>query len=656
MNQKKKLLFLLIVNSTFIFLVSYILKVLLLKQKQYREFCETNSSIFNDNKEIFIKVLLTDFKSNLVNNNFFNSCNLIAKIDKHLTNKKDYKLYLKGKRIDIDEPLHIENIDWLFNDSSMPIIELFLKDKLIDVFKIEINSDIKKTLIINENNMPLKDWNNHLLKRFCYSKVEKIIIDGNYQKIHNGIFCKGWDELKCVILNTPNLETIGISAFENKTNLEQLKINCKNKISLEKDCFFNCKNLYLDFFEKIKTDNDWSFSESFNGIETIDLSMSNLTSINKRIFFNCKTLKKIILPYSVKQIDSYAFYGCENLVDINLENIKTIEKYAFHGCSKLEKINLEKALYIGEYAFSYCSSLSTINLPRINNIGQRCFMFCSNLKKVELSLKIKEISELAFYNCKNLEKINLANIKKIEDSAFYECSNLMVNNLLNLEVIADFAFYGCNAIKELEFKNLKELGESIFENCQNLEYVCFKQTSIIELSKRIFKGCINLNEVVLSPFIKTINDYAFLGCYELKNINLTDVNFIKRSAFENCKNLNNIDFENVEFIDNYAFSCCFNLFGINMKNVMKIGELSFMNCSSIEYLDMPKIQSIGSEAFSFCTSLKNICIGKNLQTIFLNSFDGCLSIKKLEFKKDLSDDVVEILTNIVGIEKMYSYK
>ena len=49
-----------------------------------------------------------------------------------------------------------------------------------------------------------------------------------------------------------------------------------------------------------------------------------ITEIGKNAFSNCKQLKSVKLSKQVVQIDSYAFYGCDDLEGIFSANTDTI--------------------------------------------------------------------------------------------------------------------------------------------------------------------------------------------------------------------------------------------------------------------------------------------------------------------------------------------
>ena len=60
-------------------------------------------------------------------------------------------------------------------------------------------------------------------------------------------------------------------------------------------------------------------------------------------FFQCESLKKIIIPNSVKSIGHEAFMKCLSLQEIVIpDSVTSIEECAFLDCSSLERIIIPK--------------------------------------------------------------------------------------------------------------------------------------------------------------------------------------------------------------------------------------------------------------------------------------------------------------------------
>lgn len=139
-------------------------------------------------------------------------------------------------------------------------------------------------------------------------------------------------------------------------------------------------------------------------------------------------VKKVIFDTGITHIGESAFYECENITDVVLnEEIETIGQFAFERCKKLKNINIPDGVTkIGFGAFSECTSLESITLPdSITVIKAAAFEKCTKLSNVNLGNGVLDIGESAFRGCTEIEEITLpANISKIDGNAFYECTNL----------------------------------------------------------------------------------------------------------------------------------------------------------------------------------------------------------------------------------------
>ena len=124
------------------------------------------------------------------------------------------------------------------------------------------------------------------------------------------------------------------------------------------------------------------------------------------------------------------------------------------------------------------------------------------------------------------------------------------------------------------------------------------------------------------------------------NYNGTSVTTIGASAFENCINLTHIKIPNtVTHIDSNAFLGCENLKTINLSlNLYAIGTNAFTNCSSLEYILIPDtVQHIDKEAFKNCLLLRVVEVLKEKADItYLGEkvFDGCCNLLKIIVPKN----------------------
>lgn len=91
--------------------------------------------------------------------------------------------------------------------------------------------------------------------------------------------------------------------------------------------------------------------------------------------------------------------------------------------------------------------------------------------------------------------------------------------------------------------------------------------------------------------------------------------------------------DSVKSIDNYAFENCVNLVNLDLGNgVEHLREVIMPGCSSLENLVIPdSVTYCGTEStFADCTGLKNVTIGRGLNSISMNMFRGCTNLSNVE--------------------------
>lgn len=107
--------------------------------------------------------------------------------------------------------------------------------------------------------------------------------------------------------------------------------------------------------------------------------------IMKKAFYGVPNLKKVTIQTNkLTEIGEDAFYGCDNLEDINIpDGVTRIGNSAFYCNFSLRKINIPSSVtYIAENAFA-CAHLDSIDIPAgVTFIGRGAFWKCDRLKKV----------------------------------------------------------------------------------------------------------------------------------------------------------------------------------------------------------------------------------------------------------------------------------
>lgn len=142
----------------------------------------------------------------------------------------------------------------------------------------------------------------------------------------------------------------------------------------------------------------------------------------------------------------------------------------------------------------------------------------------------------------------------------------------------------------------------------------FKTTTIIDRENA--SKYIHSDEAELPSSIIVIQERAFFGCFDLKNVNLSECN-------------------RLQVIGNYAFCVCNSLKELKFpKGITKIEGNAFKCCINLEKIDLSeceKLEIIGNGAFSECKSLEEIVLPKSISFIGGNVFKDCRNLKKSIF-------------------------
>ena len=150
----------------------------------------------------------------------------------------------------------------------------------------------------------------------------------------------------------------------------------------------------------------------------------NLEAIGKDCFRNTK-ITEIVIPKSVKIIESSAFWGCRGLHKVVFDKgseIKDIGKDIFSGCANLKEISLPEGLEnIGGGCFKNTGIQQMVIPKSVKVIQERAFQGCRGLREVVFreGSELQEIKARAFYNCVGLRTFGSPpSLRELGESAF----------------------------------------------------------------------------------------------------------------------------------------------------------------------------------------------------------------------------------------------
>ena len=237
-----------------------------------------------------------------------------------------------------------------------------------------------------------------------------------------------------------------------------------------------------------------------------------------------KAVKTIDIENGVTSIGDYAFYKCENLVNVSIPTtVKKIGIWAFQDCLNLPSVIIPSGVtVIGKAAFRYCFGLNNVLLPNgLLSIEEEAFAGCKSIESLQLPSSVCSIGSDAFTNCQNLTSITLPNsLNKIEVSTFSYCEKLQSITIP---------------------QSVTEIGEFAFEYCESLKRIIIP-TKVTSIGRFAFFNCKSLTNIEIPPSVNNIGESAFSQC----SSNLV-IYGAKGSYAEQYAKDNGIDFIVVDF-------------------------------------------------------------------------------------------------------------
>ena len=97
---------------------------------------------------------------------------------------------------------------------------------------------------------------------------------------------------------------------------------------------------------------------------------TSVTNVPYAGFRQCKLMTHITLPDSLVTLNSYAFYRCYALTDLDTNGVTSIGANAVRECSTLASVNAPYATSIGDNALRSNPKLTTIKFPSATSIAQ----------------------------------------------------------------------------------------------------------------------------------------------------------------------------------------------------------------------------------------------------------------------------------------------
>ena len=260
-------------------------------------------------------------------------------------------------------------------------------------------------------------------------------------------------------------------------------------------------------------------------------------------FNGLSKLTKLVIPKTIKKIASGAFYNTRNLAEIEFNAISCEDCYPGifeHSGQDGDGIYLtigKDVTRIPAHLFhtnssSYYAAITSVVFKgsSVTEIGEAAFMYCCKLKEITLPDGIKTIAKQSFSCCLAMQSLTIpSSVKKIGSSAFYETKNLtkIDFNAISCEDcypgIFECSGQDGDGIYLTIGKDVTRIPAHLFHTNSSSYYaaitsVVFKGSSVTEIGEAAFMYCCKLTEITLPKGIRTISKQAFSNCTSLTSV------------------------------------------------------------------------------------------------------------------------------------------
>lgn len=372
--------------------------------------------------------------------------------------------------------------------------------------------------------------------RICYGykgNISSLLIPEGVSIVEPYAFL-GCDQIKSVEFG-PDVEEIGLYAFQNCTNLETMV--CGTAVSIIRagafkgcsslkaadfsectistigyESFAGCSSLQsVALHETLSEIGERSFQDT--AIKTIEFG-KNVNSIGKDAFLGNKVLESIVVTEKNKEFstvdgvlynkngNSLIIYPVAKKGAFTLpQGVEEIREGAFKNATLSDfTIPQDSALNtIRNNAFEG-SMITSISLPEaVTVINAETFKDAKKLQSVEMGSAVTYIGKSAFEGAWDLKDISLPDALRDISACAFKNTGLVTANIGNGVVrIGTEAFSDNRSLKEVVLgENLEKLGTGAFKNCVALSKINLP-ANVNSFDMTVFAGCTGLKKIAIS--------------------------------------------------------------------------------------------------------------------------------------------------------------
>lgn len=432
-------------------------------------------------------------------------------------------------------PCAFENCKQIIKLNFLPNSELekieFNAFKCSSIQKICIPSHVKKisksafelcknlSHVTFESNSELKSIGKFA---FAHSAIEDFTIPDKVEEIKYGCFC-GTESLNSIKIDVKNKF---IQYYKNQFLLTKSDPKSDN-FDILLFANRNIEEVIIPSF--IKHINAFAF-ERCSHINHFDFAPDSEIQIIDDHALSSTSVKEFVIPKYVTRIGvkSFAYSKAENIKFAANSRLKTIDNDAFL-LSKIESISIPSC--VANFVNEWCGCTSGFTSITVYPSGKQNILWYENDLLLKKSDEKSDIFDILLFARRDIIKVTIPSfIKQISNSAFSECLNaekIDFHPESKLEFIDKFAFVNCRIESLIIPKHLKKIEIGTFCGCHKLKKIIISEDSELEEIGGETFSFSSINCFFIPKHVKEIKFGAFCNCNNLQIIEISSHSKLK---------------------------------------------------------------------------------------------------------------------------------
>ena len=305
-------------------------------------------------------------------------------------------------------------------------------------------------------------------------------------------------------------------ALNQKTQLERsLELTNQNLINMNSELSnmreeFRQLNIDLDVLLDNSIGNEVRITELQNEIYYLSNEIANLEAVVTSLEMAIETFGQQIYKYE-GQISSQNILIAEYETQIvsltsQINELQEIIRQLEEINSTLKGDETYKQIF-QQLIGGTLTEVKADDLYGLTEIRSYAFYNCPNLQRVELPYTVESIGDFAFYGCSSLREVVVTKqLKHIGYEAFAQCSMLTTFDFTHIEYIEDFAFNQAGLIEARLPASASNWGSCVLHNT-NIQNVYFEE-GVTLIPFGLLHGCRSLVNVYLPSTLIDIATYG----------------------------------------------------------------------------------------------------------------------------------------------------